>query len=71
MRPGGHLIIATFGLEAPPRCSGLEVVRYSPESLADALGDRFELLESARQLHITPGGVEQQFNYCRYGIADR
>lgn len=28
--PQGHAIIATFAYEAPPTCSGLPVVRYSP-----------------------------------------
>lgn len=71
LKPGGHLIIATFGLEAPPKCSGLDVVRYSSESLADAFGDPFELVESARQLHVTPGGVEQAFIFCRFVAGER
>lgn len=71
LRPGGHLIIATFGLEAPPRCSGLEVVRYSPESLADALGDRLKLVESLPQLHTTPKGAAQHFNYSRFVVVAR
>jgi hypothetical protein len=28
LRPGGHVIIGTFGSEGPVRCSGLDVVRY-------------------------------------------
>ncbi len=66
LRPGGHLIIATFSPEAPPKCSGLDVVRYSSESLSDELGDRFQFVESVRQLHVTPGGVEQQFGFSRF-----
>ena len=34
LRPGGSAIMATFALDGPTRCSGLDVVRYSPESLA-------------------------------------
>src|ERR1700754_5091795 len=30
---GGHAIIATFALDGPARCSGLPVVRYSPDCL--------------------------------------
>ena len=31
VRPGGHVIVASFGPDGPARCSGLEVMRYSPE----------------------------------------
>jgi hypothetical protein len=33
LSPEGHLILATFGPEGPTRCSGLEVVRYGPDTL--------------------------------------
>jgi hypothetical protein len=33
VRPGGHVIVATFPPDGPDRCSGLEVIRYNPESL--------------------------------------
>jgi 2-polyprenyl-3-methyl-5-hydroxy-6-metoxy-1,4-benzoquinol methylase len=62
----GHAIIATFALDAPPKCSGLDVVRYSAESLAEEVDPAFELLQTESQLHITPGGVHQPFNYCLF-----
>ncbi len=62
----GHAIIATFAYEAPPTCSGLPVVRYSPEFLALAIGSNFELVESFEELHQTPGGNKQPFIYCRF-----
>jgi|SRR5680860_135592 len=62
----GHVIIATFAYEAPPTCSGLPVVRYSPEFLALAIGSNFELVESVERLHQTPGGKKQPFIYCRF-----
>lgn len=62
----GHVIIATFAYEAPPTCSGLPVVRYSPEFLALAIGSNFELVESVEQIHQTPGGNKQPFIYCRF-----
>jgi hypothetical protein len=62
---GGQLIIAMFGPEAPPTCSGLPVQRYQAEELA-ALLPGFELAASRYQLHHTPGGKEQQFLYARF-----
>ena len=62
----GHLIIATFSLDAPPKCSGLSVVRYSPETLQNELGDNFKLVESFLENHLTPSGVTQDFIFCRF-----
>lgn len=64
VRPGGFVIVATFAPDGPPRCSGLDVVRYSPESLHSEFGRGFELIDSARETHHTPAGGEQQFMYC-------
>jgi SAM-dependent methyltransferase len=66
LAPGGRAIVATFGPEGPPRCSGLDVVRYSPESLREAIGPGFELLASREEQHRTPGGAVQQFIYCLF-----
>lgn len=63
LRPSGHVIIATFALDGPPRCSGLDVVRYSAESLAAELGKGFDLLEREREEHRTPSGAVQRFQY--------
>lgn len=67
VRPGGHVILATFDLDGPTRCSGLPVVRYGPDELAAVLGEGFELIAQAREAHITPSGASQAFTYvlCR------
>lgn len=64
--PGGHLIMATFALDGPPQCSGLDVVRYSPESLQQEVGDGFALAESFGGLHITPSQGKQSYTFCRF-----
>lgn len=66
LAPGGHAVISTFGPEGPTRCSGLDVVRYSPESLLAELGPAFSLVESQDEIHRTPNGADQQFVYCRF-----
>ncbi len=66
LKPGGDVLIATFAPEAPPTCSGLPVQRYSPEQLQDALGARLLLRRHKKELHITPGGVEQMYLYCHF-----
>ena len=43
VRPGGHVIVATFAPDGPDHCSGLEVVRYNPEGLHNEFGESFDL----------------------------
>jgi len=64
VRPGGHVIVATFAPNGPLRCSGLDVVRYSPNTLHREFGNAFELVSHRRETHETPFGTEQQFVYC-------
>jgi len=64
VKPGGHAIVATFGPEGPTHCSGLDVVRYGPESLHDEFGTSFRLVKHLTELHKTPAGLIQQFTYC-------
>ena len=64
VKPGGHVIMATFANNGPERCSGLEVARYDPQSLHNEFGTDFELLDSTREEHHTPFGTEQKFIYC-------
>jgi ubiquinone/menaquinone biosynthesis C-methylase UbiE len=64
VRPGGFVIVATFAVDGPERCSGLDVVRYSPESMQREFGSDFELIDRAEETHHTPAGAEQKFMYC-------
>ena len=64
VKPGGHVIVASFGLDGPEYCSGLDVVRYDPKTMHDEFGNNFELVDSANEVHHTPFGTEQQFIYC-------
>lgn len=64
VKPGGHVIVATFGPDGPEKCSGLDVVRYDPASLHGQFGSKFRLLDSLTELHETPWGTPQQFMYC-------
>lgn len=66
VRPGGHAIIATFALDGPETCSGLPIVRYSPRSLADALGHEFALMTHRICLHHTPSGRPQSFQFSLF-----
>jgi SAM-dependent methyltransferase len=64
IRPGGHIIVASFAPDGPERCSGLEVMRYTPNSMHAEFGPGFTLTASTREEHRTPSGTVQQFVYC-------
>ena len=64
VRPGGHVLVATFAEDGPTRCSGLDVARYSPTQLHSVFGAGFVLETSLREEHTTPGGSQQAFTYC-------
>ena len=59
----GHVIMATFSLSGPPKCSGLPVVRYDAAGLACRLGADFTLLRAVQKPHVTPAGGIQDFTY--------
>ena len=64
VKPGGHVIVSTFGPQGPMKCSGLDTVRYDAKSLHHEFGSRFRLVESSKEFHQTPFGTTQQFLYC-------
>lgn len=64
LKPGGHVVMATFGSNGPAQCSGLPVMRYTTDELHAEFGEAFTLLAHEEQLHHTPFGTDQQFIYC-------
>ena len=64
VKPGGHVIVATFAEDGPLRCSGLDIMRYRADTLHDEFGAAFELVNSADEMHHTPSGADQHFIYC-------
>jgi 2-polyprenyl-3-methyl-5-hydroxy-6-metoxy-1,4-benzoquinol methylase len=64
--PGGQVIIGTFALDGPEKCSGLPVQRYDSKSLAEQLGASFELVETRSEMHRTPWNSNQAFQFSRF-----
>jgi SAM-dependent methyltransferase len=64
VKPGGHVIVATFGPGGPLQCSGLDVMRYAPDVLHAEFGAGFRLLAHETEIHQTPAGKAQEFVYC-------
>jgi 2-polyprenyl-3-methyl-5-hydroxy-6-metoxy-1,4-benzoquinol methylase len=66
VKPGGHVIIGTFALDGPERCSGLPIVRHDASSIGAVLGPSFALAETQRHAHKTPWGATQNFQFSRF-----
>ncbi len=62
--PNATVIVATFALDGPERCSGLPVQRYSPATLAARFGPEFTLISGRSEDHVTPTGAVQRFSYA-------
>jgi SAM-dependent methyltransferase len=63
VRPGGHLIVATFAPDGPQQCSQLDVMRYSEAELAALFAPGFEAVAGEREIHTTPSGAQQAFQF--------
>jgi 2-polyprenyl-3-methyl-5-hydroxy-6-metoxy-1,4-benzoquinol methylase len=63
---GGHVVLATFSLDGPTKCSGLDVMRYDAPSLAREFGPAFQLSAEIHATHTTPLNKQQAFICCRF-----
>lgn len=66
VKPGGHVIVATFAPDGPEKCSGLDTARYDADSLQGVFGSGFHLIDSRNETHHTPWGTKQRFIYCYF-----
>ncbi|HYF71282.1 MAG TPA: class I SAM-dependent methyltransferase [Nocardioides sp.] len=64
VRPGGVLVIGTFGPDGPEQCSGLPVARHDVASLRARFAPAFEVLDSGTEEHHTPWDAVQQFTWA-------
>lgn len=62
----GLVIIATFALDGPEKCSGLPVQRYDQAGLAAEMGNALQLIDGWPEEHVTPWGARQSFNWCAF-----
>ena len=64
LKPGGHIVVATFGPHGPERCSDLDTMRYSGDQLHGEFGAQFRKVDELIEQHPTPSGKQQEFVYC-------
>jgi len=61
--PNAHIIIATFGIDGPEKCSDLPIKQHDTTTIMEELGDEFILLETFDEYHLTPKDAQQKFSY--------
>jgi hypothetical protein len=61
------VIVGTFSIDGPKRCSGLEIKQYSEESMKEKFEKTgFKNIECKREDHVTPSGTVQNFVFCSF-----
>jgi 2-polyprenyl-3-methyl-5-hydroxy-6-metoxy-1,4-benzoquinol methylase len=63
LNSGGRLIVSSFAEDGPESCSGLPVTRATHDQLIQLFGEGFVVVELFREVHRTPWGAEQPFNW--------
>ena len=61
---GGHLVISTFSLTGPEKCSNLQVSQYSSSTLAILFNENFKMISSFNEVHTSPYDTSQDFIFC-------
>ena len=57
----GKIVLGTFSIDGPLKCSGLEVSRYNEKSVRDVFDKHFTLLNHQLSNHPTPFNTTQEF----------
>lgn len=61
-----NLILATFSKNGPQRCSGLEITKYSEQSLSETFKFGFKKTSCLLEDHETPFQTKQNFLFCGF-----
>ena len=66
VKDNGFVTIGTFSENGPDKCSGLEIKKYSEQTLQEQLKKGFEKLRCFTEDHITPLKTIQNFLFCSF-----
>lgn len=62
----GILIVGTFSVNGPFKCSGIEITQYSEESMLNQFKSKFEKVNCFTIDHTTPFNTIQNFLFCSF-----
>jgi 2-polyprenyl-3-methyl-5-hydroxy-6-metoxy-1,4-benzoquinol methylase len=61
IKPNGYLVISTFSINGPKKCSGLDITQYSEDSIKNIFRKDFSHVKSFEEIHTTPFDTKQNF----------
>lgn len=62
----GILVIGTFSMQGPKKCSGIEIKQYSETTMTERLTKFFENIKCITVDHKTPFDTIQNFVFCSF-----
>ncbi|CAI8392203.1 MAG: Trans-aconitate 2-methyltransferase [Flavobacterium sp. SCGC AAA160-P02] len=61
-----HLIIGTFSMNGPQKCSGLNITQYSKNKMSRIFTKSYKNLKCIEEIHNTPFNTTQNFIFCSF-----
>ena len=62
----GLMVVGTFSMNGPSKCSGLSVKQYCEAELEESLTHHFKKIRCTTEDHITPSKTIQNFLFCSF-----
>lgn len=63
----GMVIIGTFSVDGPQKCSGFEIIQYDEDGMKEKFEKSdFKNVACKREDHITPAGAVQNLVFCSF-----
>lgn len=62
----GYMVLGTFSVNGPLKCSGLEIKQYNEEAMTQTFEQDFEPLKCITEDHTTPFDTKQNFLFCSF-----
>lgn len=62
----GTLVVGTFSIDGPTKCSGIAIKQYDEKTLEEAFLNHFDKVNCTRVDHQTPSGSTQNFVFCEF-----
>lgn len=62
----GYMVLGTFSVNGPLKCSGLEIKQYNEEAMTQTFEQDFDRLKCITKDHTTPFDTKQNFLFCSF-----
>lgn len=66
IQTSGYLVLGTFSIEGPEKCSGIKINQYSEDKLTKLFEKQFQKIKCINVDHKTPFDTMQNFIFCCY-----